>query len=100
MMVGCKHKADASLRNRLGNLFRFEIDIDAQRFKNVSTSRGRRNAAAAMFGHPCARCCRDKHGCGEMLNVSEPSPPVPTMSIKWSVLASGTLVENSRITCA
>src|SRR6476469_7522080 len=36
----------------------------------------------------------------EMLNVWAPSPPVPTMSSKPLVSSSGTLVANSRITCA
>ena len=36
----------------------------------------------------------------EMLKVCEPSPPVPTMSTRWVVSATCTLVENSRITCA
>ena len=36
----------------------------------------------------------------EMLKVCAPSPPVPTMSSRPLVSASGTLVENSRMTCA
>src|SRR5690606_13872263 len=36
----------------------------------------------------------------EMLKVCAPSPPVPTMSSRPAVSASGTLVENSRMTCA
>ena len=36
----------------------------------------------------------------EILKVCEPSPPVPTMSTRCSGLATCTLVENSRITCA
>ena len=36
----------------------------------------------------------------EMLKVCEPSPPVPTMSTRWVLSATSTLVENSRITCA
>src|SRR5476649_2380369 len=36
----------------------------------------------------------------EILNVCAPSPPVPTMSSSLRVSAIGTLVENSRITCA
>ena len=36
----------------------------------------------------------------EMLNVCEPSPPVPTMSTRCVLSATWTLVENSRITCA
>lgn len=36
----------------------------------------------------------------EILKVCAPSPPVPTMSSRLVVSAMGTLVENSRITCA
>ena len=36
----------------------------------------------------------------EMLKVCEPSPPVPTMSTRWVLSATWTLVENSRITWA
>ena len=36
----------------------------------------------------------------EMLNVCDESPPVPTMSTRWSVSGTSTLVANSRITCA
>ncbi|MNY18839.1 hypothetical protein D3C86_1522460 [compost metagenome] len=36
----------------------------------------------------------------EMLNVCDPSPPVPTISTKLSRSVTGTLLANSRITCA
>ena len=36
----------------------------------------------------------------EMLKVCAPSPPVPTMSSRPLVSSSGTLVANSRMTCA
>ena len=36
----------------------------------------------------------------EMLKLPAPSPPVPTMSTRRVVSATGTLLENSRITCA
>lgn len=36
----------------------------------------------------------------EMLKVCEPSPPVPTMSTRFVVSATATLVDTSRITCA
>ena len=36
----------------------------------------------------------------EMLKVCEPSPPVPTMSMKWGPPSTSTLLANSRMTCA
>ena len=36
----------------------------------------------------------------EMLKVCEPSPPVPTISTRWRLSATSTLVANSRITWA
>ena len=59
-MGGGKHEADACLGNAFGDLFRGEVDFDAQSREHVGGARFRRERAVAMLGDLKAGARRDE----------------------------------------
>jgi len=78
-----------------------QVDVQAQRFQHIGAAALAADAAPAVLADLGARGGGDKHGAGgDVEGVASRRRPVPTMSTKWVLSATSTLVENSRITCA
>src|ERR1700686_3719583 len=116
VMAGRKHEADAGLGYACRDFSRLEHDLGTERFEHVGAARLRRHRASAVLGDPRPSRGGDEHRRGgdveggaraaagaaaalEMLGVCAASPPVPTMSSRWSRSGTSTLVANSRMTC-
>jgi hypothetical protein len=100
VMVRCKHKTDAGLSDGLCNLFWIQVDVNTQRFSTSALPDDEETLRPPCLATRAPAAAVTNIEVVEILKVFAPSPPVPTISIIFSVLTNGTLVENSRMTCA
>ena len=62
--IGREHEADADLVYALADLFRGQVEVDAERFQHIRRAAGRRHRAPAVLGDPRTRRGGDQRAGG------------------------------------
>src|SRR5687768_4452931 len=81
-----KHETEADFPQVLGDLIRRLLQIDAERFEHVRTSRFTGNGATAMLGDTCPRCCGDKSRSGGDIESMSRIPASATSIYKIALI--------------